>query len=1082
MVGVERVGAPAPPKLNNAAGASRRRHCVGVDALAVMARGGSWRNHREAYPSDSDDDDPADRRSKGRKDQKPFDPSNRDEGSTHDEAGDTKLSRRQGRASRFGGLAGIGIWTDALDFDDDDDAPDLGQLLDNPRRASAEASTDSKPKGKGKESLDWGLTPAVHGVTADFRSIGQLAEGFEVVGGDPAYEEQEDGGQALLMPEGSYLKLSLPHVSPWSLEDDGRVHRFSLLLAMRLDSLPAQALPLFNGGGPDSAGDPVQVYKNGGVGALGQMGAAEAAVRAERWAWVAVTRKDGELNTYVDGRLCAEMKLEAPKADAKKKAPASEDAVDEKALAGAKAAGKGGKEGATAPPPERFCVDPQHLAIFVPREGGEEAEAGERGLALRYAKLVTTCWSEEQVRDELQTLRGRDIEAELEAEAEADRAQHLSLQSLYAKPPPIWLHPAFAAEFGDAFIADTALEAGSLHISLEVVVLALGRMLKEAAEGSAGALPHAARSALNSAHSLLDDATKLAHKLSHALAHPGQQRMYLSRVLKSLDGLQPGASLVLPCAVGEVPIMLLISRGATPDEETCRLTVVSCDPEVLAHHRCTAEPPKLKYETCLSLNDVQISKVKDEAFWAVLWFAATSTEAGRLSPVKMFYQVLLSFLTDASLEQAMLLSEDGEPTEFHTPRRSASAHYGCVRHALRFLLRGFGVAQDDCRRISLGLRVELLAMAQRDLAFVSYVTTAERSILHIACRQLAYKAAKLGADAGDEGSAGRGGGGGASSSVDALAPQPSLPLALSEMRGLRERIEKLKSTLLGIAGAAPTSTSPPPLILSESERHLGRPSLPLLLGAEMGGRLLLPPELKLAGGGETSPPYQPAAASPAPPTPATPATPATPPTPASAVAEAMRLEAAGLITPQERQRRVTESYASAAASSAAAAEVTPEEALEGVEVCWARAGPDRSPRPAAEPLPTRCRCWGSTSPRRGRQLAARPLPSSPRCTRPCARAERSCSSSTSRRTARRRSTTRTAPPCRGRRCPMAARSPRCLRRSSMSLPSPASCCSRRTARSSRPTVYGCSASTRVPTLGRARRRPRRRTSIYFSTG
>ena len=34
----------------------------------------------------------------------------------------------------------------------------------------------------------------------------------QVVGGDPSYEEQEDGSQALLMPENSYLKLSLPQV------------------------------------------------------------------------------------------------------------------------------------------------------------------------------------------------------------------------------------------------------------------------------------------------------------------------------------------------------------------------------------------------------------------------------------------------------------------------------------------------------------------------------------------------------------------------------------------------------------------------------------------------------------------------------------------------------------------------------------------------------------------------------------------------------------------------------------------------------------------------------------------------------
>ena len=47
-------------------------------------------------------------------------------------------------------------------------------------------------------------------------------------------------------------------------------------------------------------------------------------------------------------------------------------------------------------------------------------------------------------------------------------ANALRAQPLYARPPPIWGHPAFVAEFGDAFIGGTGLEGGSIHTSLEV--------------------------------------------------------------------------------------------------------------------------------------------------------------------------------------------------------------------------------------------------------------------------------------------------------------------------------------------------------------------------------------------------------------------------------------------------------------------------------------------------------------------------------------------------------------------------------------------------------------------------------------
>jgi hypothetical protein len=85
---------------------------------------------------------------------------------------------------------------------------------------------------------------------------------------------------------------------------------------MRVDALPSVPLPIFNGGAPPPSGekvDSVLLYKNGGVGALNDMGTAEAAVRAERWAWVVVTRKPGELKTYVNGRLCAAVNIEPPK-------------------------------------------------------------------------------------------------------------------------------------------------------------------------------------------------------------------------------------------------------------------------------------------------------------------------------------------------------------------------------------------------------------------------------------------------------------------------------------------------------------------------------------------------------------------------------------------------------------------------------------------------------------------------------------------------------------------------------------------------------------------------------------------------
>ena len=44
------------------------------------------------------------------------------------------------------------------------------------------------------------------------------------------------------------------------------------------------------------------------------------------------------------------------------------------------------------------------------------------------------------------------------------------------------------------------------------------------------------------------------------------------------------------------PLILLVERQRSPHEALCQLTVVSCDPEALAHHEAAATPPKIRGE------------------------------------------------------------------------------------------------------------------------------------------------------------------------------------------------------------------------------------------------------------------------------------------------------------------------------------------------------------------------------------------------------------------------------------------------------------------------------------------------------
>ena len=83
---------------------------------------------------------------------------------------------------------------------------------------------------------------------------------------------------------------------------------------------------------------------------------------------------------------------------------------------------------------------------------------------------------------------------------------------------------------------------GALHVSLDVFNLVLGQMLDGG--GTASALSHAARSALNGASALLKDVRTLAFKLEHAKSGAGQERLYLQAAVAAIRKLEPGATML----------------------------------------------------------------------------------------------------------------------------------------------------------------------------------------------------------------------------------------------------------------------------------------------------------------------------------------------------------------------------------------------------------------------------------------------------------------------------------------------------------------------------------------------------------
>jgi len=477
--------------------------------------------------------------------------------------------------------------------------------------------------------------------------------------------------------------------------------------------------------------------------------------------------------------------------------------------------GKGAKP--KSGPKEKFVLDRQGCAFLYELLSEEEAVAresgAERGLSIRYLSIVAnTCWDEEVIRQRLHALRVRDEEEEVTEAVQLARQKQLSLRALYDKPPPIWKHPGFAAEFGDAFIGGTPLEAGSLHMSLEVMLFALKRM--QTSDGLATrALSSPALQALNATTYALDECLTLAHKIRRAEG-ANAVLLFLRPLVTSLTKLPPGELMVIPLVIMHMPRLVIVRRAPAPEEHMCTMTICCAGPGGLGYHPNVAQPPKIKYQTSFEVRGVQFSRVCDEALWVGAWYAANRN--GMRDTVKrdgddVLFTVLIPFLTEKSLEDAMVHTHTCcealgiGPSPMRSARRTHPG-YGVARTTAHYLLtRVHHMSLADAKHISLLLRLQLLRFATNDLPFVGMLGEADRTVLNLAARQLAYKAARLAERFPEVG----------------LQPIASIRL---ELEGLRAAVARVPG-----AGATPP---PPMLLLSRQEMLLQRETLLTIMGHE----------------------------------------------------------------------------------------------------------------------------------------------------------------------------------------------------------------------------------------------------------
>ena len=544
----------------------------------------------------------------------------------------------------------------------------------------------------------------------DFRK-GKIPPSARVINGRTNIVQEADGSTSLLVDPGSHVYLNLEALPPNDSKD--MVNSYTVTMDIKLEKLPKKGVFIASMNDrvdrtTQSPGE-VQVYPDGGVGFFGIQGLAK--MKPNRWTRVVITCGGGfgnstrVLTTYVNGKRCAQIRKPVLQA----------------------------KDG-------RFAMDSTHVRLFQNAKGTFEK------ISVRYVEIRSECWSAEKIRENNFTNRIYSAAFEEEKERKRKMFAEMSLQQLYRKPPPIWMHPAFGAEFGDAYLQGTGLEGGTLSVCIHVFALVVERTLAEQKSLLEG-LDEDIMQSLDSIKNVLKKAVTLSKQHAFAMKGGNQLVSFVRKFrVRYLDALDDGETILIPGGCAGRPFVYILSKVDDFAEfsESYSFAIVNTDPHWgLGYHTHSAQvQPKLKFKQVIVFNDIPPEKIEQNSFWMLLFMLNSM----RVGPDKV-YDWLLPYLQDRPLEQAVADTEDNENVDFRSPQRSQMAYYRVLLESFNFMMRRSGLSVEQAKRVSFAVRGQYLAMAYNDLRIFSKarmgLSGSDFRLVEIAVQQVAYSAVKL---------------------------------------------------------------------------------------------------------------------------------------------------------------------------------------------------------------------------------------------------------------------------------------------------------------------------------------------------
>jgi hypothetical protein len=341
-----------------------------------------------------------------------------------------------------------------------------------------------------------------------------------------------------------------------------------------------------------------------------------------------------------------------------------------------------------------------------------------------------------------------------------EQRKGLSLSSLFAKPRPMWVAPAFIAAFGDSFIERTSLENNSnLAWSYTVLNFALQRVIKSPLLSGEFGLDYSGRVGVADTMHIMQQSAAVFKLMLRMLKTPTESQLlsFLRKLKKLIQAMNVGESLLMPGLVESQELVLLLERTS---DRLFTVVVVNTDATGgLQFHAAspTEAVPDIYYRTCMVLKEIPKKNVYDDVFWLAFYNMSIHQHPNDISK---FYDILIPFLTGKPLESSLVEAESTErgsnsaftdkpstpeskladpiddndepPTAvnrlqlnheiikgcgpYRAPQRSRTAYVQCVFEAMYFMLRSRGLTGTQADLVHFGLCLELVSMMKNDLS------------------------------------------------------------------------------------------------------------------------------------------------------------------------------------------------------------------------------------------------------------------------------------------------------------------------------------------------------------------------------